>query len=322
MIISGPRPAPFMEGVLFSRLWQELDFDDHPYPGSHSPEPQGELSTTYHGDAITLADERVSFRLGRGDDGETSIHRWTSEAMRINDGPKRLGEHRWSISPQDLGLQLSAFVAVKIGPPESASERDEGESDPHSSVSAERVLLGRIRDAISPHIPDWTWHLEVDNKPDRTGWYIRAPSEWASLFTIFAGLGWHPDKPEEKHGFLLFERAPPGELDRPDEEEANKLDALRTVALCNSQRGALTVMAGEPMWSHRAEPTHLTRLSGSVQLWPPSMGRWPLLVARQTDVGMPLEQPDVVASWMSDLVTELGPALSTLSTKIDGLSWK
>ncbi len=304
-----------MQEALFRRLWQELDFDDHPYPGSHATTPQGELKFTTHKGAVSLSDDRISFRLGTGNDGETSIHRWTTEPTKMNEGPERLGEHRWSICPKDIGLNLSAFLAVKIGPPTVG----DGES-----VLQERVLLGQIRNSLSPHLKDWTWHLEVDNKQDRTGWYIRAPESWQSLFTIFAGLGWHPDTPDNKHGFLLFERAPPGELDRPDEDEPNKLDALRTVALCNSQRGALTQLASDPIWSHEAKP-HQIKLPGDVQLWPPSMDRWPLLVARQTgEIGIenPLGNPKEVAEWMSEIVTALGPTISTLSTKIDGLSWQ
>ena len=302
-----------MEKALFNRLWQELDFDDHPYPGNHCPEPQGDVKFTTQDGALTLSDDRISFRLGVGHDGEKSIHRWTMEPTQMNDGPDRLGEHRWSISPKDLGLNLSAFVAVKIGPPTVKSG---------DSILEERILLGQIRNILSPLLTDWTWHLEVDNKPDRMGWYIRAPAEWESLFTIFAGLGWNPDTPENKHGFVLFERAPPGELDRPDEEHPNRLDALRTVALCNTQRGALTKLASNPIWSHESTPHHLDNLPGDVQLWPPSMGRWPLLVARQLEQTNPLNNAAGVAQWQAEIVSALSPAISTLSTKIDGLSWQ
>ena len=59
-----------MEKALFHRLWMELDFDDHPYPGSHSPTPEGELEVTIHEGAIAIGDDRITFRLGKGDDGE------------------------------------------------------------------------------------------------------------------------------------------------------------------------------------------------------------------------------------------------------------
>lgn len=311
-----------MQEALFRRLWEELDFDDHPYPGSHSSTPQGQLNFTAHKGAVSLSDDRISFRLGVGNDGEKSIHRWTMEPEKINDGPQRLGEHRWSICPKDIGLNLSAFLAVKIGPPKSSSPSADQTGKKTNSVLSERVLLGQIRNALAPLLTDWTWHLEVDNKPDRMGWYIRAPENWDSLFTIFAGLGWHPDSTDEKHGFLLFERAPPGELDRPDEAEPNRLDALRTVALCNDQRGALSKLAGNGKWAHEPTPHHLTELAGDVQLWPPSMGRWPLLVARTNDQPEPLENAASVAHWMAEIVTALEPTISTLSAKIDGLDWQ
>jgi hypothetical protein len=272
------------------------------------------LKFTAQDGALIIADERISFRLGAGADGEKSIHRWTTEPQKVNEGPERLGEHRWSISPKDLGLILSAFVAVKIGPPKAIPSS--------KSVLQERLILGQIRNSLSPLLPDWTWHLEVDNKSDRMGWYIRAPDEWQSLFTVFAGLGWHPDKPEQKHGFILFERAPPGELDRPDEAEPNRLDALRTVALCNDQRGALSKLASEGTWAHQALPHQIDTLPGDVQLWPPSMGRWPLLVARQIDQNDPLNNSQLVADWAKEIVTALEPAISTLPAKIDGLNWK
>ena len=298
-----------MEKALFHRLWMELDFDDHPYPGSHSPTPEGEVRISIHDGAITIGDDRITFRLGVGNDGEDSIHRWTSEPTKINDGPERMGEHRWSLSPKDFGLTLSAFIAVKIGPPR---------VDNGKSILQERILLGEIRNSLAPLLSGWTWQLEVDNKSDRFGWYVRAPQEWDSLFTIFAGLGWDPESPDDKRGFLLFERAPPGELDRPDEAEANRLDSLRTVALCNDQRGALTVMTNNPEWAHVASPYHIESLPGDVQLWPPSMGRWPLLVARQEKASTSSE----TASWATTIVESLEPAISTLSAKIENLNWK
>ena len=298
-----------MEKALFHRLWMEIDFDDHPYPGSHSPEPQGELKMSTDEGAIIIADERITFSLGKGGDGEDSIHRWTNEPIKINNGPKRMGEHRWSISPKDLGLTLSAFVAVKIGTPSTI----EG-----NSILNERVLLGEIMNKLSPMLEEWTWHLEVDNKKDRMGWYIRAPNQWESLFTIFVGLGWNPKINDDKRGFLLFERAPPGELDRADEAEANRLDGLRTVALCNDQRGALSKLATNPKWAHEPTPHHISDMEGDVQLWPPSMGRWPLLVARQNEATDAKE----TAEWAAEIVTSLLPSISTLPAKIEGLNWQ
>ena len=297
-----------MEEALFCRLWEEVDFDDHPPHGGHEPNPEGELRFSVSDEAITIGDDRLTFRLGLGDDGEDSIHRWTVCSIRMNDGPERLGEHRWSLSPAELGGQLTGFVNGCIG----IQELD------LPMVVEERSLLASLRARLQPMLPGWTWHLEVDNKPDRMGWYVRAPADWDSLFTIFVGLGWHPDSAEDRTGFLLFERAPPGELDRADEDESNRLDSLRTVALCNEQRGALSALAIDSTWSHRAEPHILPDLPGLVELWPPSMGRWPLLVARS--------DPDLtdgdVTVWAAAIVSALQPAISTLPARIDGLSWR
>ncbi|PXF22316.1 MAG: hypothetical protein CXX72_02970, partial [Methanobacteriota archaeon] len=283
------------------------DFDDHPHHGGHEPVPEGELRFSVSDEAITIGDDRLTFRLGLGVEGEDSTHRWTVCSMRMNDGPERLGEHRWSLSPAELGGQLTGFVNGCIG----IQELD-------LPMVEERSLFASLRNRLQPILPGWTWHLEVDNKPDRMGWYVRAPADWDSLFTIFVGLGWHPDSAEDRTGFLLFERAPPGELDRADEHDSNRLDSLRTVALCNEQRGALSALAVDPTWSHRPEPHLLPDLPGRVELWPPSMGRWPLLVARS--------EPDLadgdVTVWAAAIVSALQPAISTLSSRIDGLSWR
>ena len=111
----------------------------------------------------------------------------------------------------------------------------------------------------------------------------------------------------------MFERAPPGELDRPDEAEPNRLDGLRTVALCNASRGALSLLAGEMMWAAEARPFPL-QFPGDVELWPPSMGRWPLLHGRS-------ESSEDVVEWSTAIVEALQPAISTLSTTIEGLNW-
>ena len=55
-------------------------------------------------------------------------------------------------------------------------------------------------------------------------------------------------------------------------------------------------------------------LPGDVELWPPSMGRWPLLHGRSSSM-------EGIVDWAATIVEELQPAISTLSTTIDGISW-
>ena len=290
-----------MERLLFARLWEEIDFDDHPLSGGHGPEPEGKLTVTSTQNGIRLEDARLSFLLGSGDDAD-SLHRWTTSSVQMNDGPGRMGVHRWSISPDCLYSELTDWVRAQIGEPVS----QEGES-----VEQHRELLNQIRTRLSPMLPEWTWHLEIDNKADRLGWYVRAPNAWCSLFTIFVGLGWNEQV--TKRGFLLFERAPPGELDRVDEAESNRLDGLRTVALCNASRGALSHLAGDMMWAAEPRPVPL-ELPGMVEMWPPSMGRWPLLHGRS-------ESSEDIVEWSATIIDALQPSISTLSTTIEGLSW-
>jgi hypothetical protein len=52
------------------------------------------------------------------------------------------------------------------------------------------------------------------------------------------------------------------------------------------------------------------------------MGRWPLLVARQLEQTNPVKNASAVAQWQTEIVSALAPTISTLSTKIDGLSWQ
>ena len=290
-----------MERRLFERLWEEVDFDDHPHSGGHDPQPEGEFKVIHTESSIRLEDARLSFLIGAGDAAD-SIHRWTTRSVQMNDGPERLDVHRWSLSPECLSPDLAKWVSQQIGEPEIVEGK---------SVEHHRELFNQIRTRLSPLLPEWTWHLEVDNKADRMGWYVRAPNAWSSLFTIFVGLGWNQQS--SPRGFLLFERAPPGELDRPDEAEPNRLDGLRTVALCNASRGALSLLAGEMMWAAEARPFVL-ELPGEVELWPPSMGRWPLLHGRSTST-------EDVVEWAFVIVEALQPAISTLSATIEGLSW-
>ncbi|MCS5537162.1 MAG: hypothetical protein NZ770_03560, partial [Candidatus Poseidoniaceae archaeon] len=50
--------------VLFNILWTEIDFDDHPVNGGHSPTPQGELEVPdcIEG-VVSLNDERVRLSI-------------------------------------------------------------------------------------------------------------------------------------------------------------------------------------------------------------------------------------------------------------------
>jgi len=343
-----------VESALFARLWMEIDFDDHPHHAGHGLSPVGELQSIVSPGLLKLQDDRIRFYLYSdaelllaewADDDPTfsldadengrpaSIHLLTAGPEITRPGPGRLGLHRWSLDRSTFDAESWQWLRANIGAPigslssalssslsslcHHTKRSAHSTGRPEMGVGAWRHLLDGLRAHLSPLLPEWTWHLEVDNKADRCGWYIRAPEEWMSLFTVFVGLGWHPDNPQEAHGFLLFERAPPGELDRDDEEQANRLDGLRTVALCNSSRGALTALAGDPFWAATAIAHPLPALPGSVELWPPSMGRWPLLVAR-AEPDRPVE---AIAQWAATIIGALRPSMSTLPARIDGLSW-
>ena len=52
-----------MERELFSRLWEEIDFDDHPLHGGHGSEPEGEFTFSQSDDSISVGDARLTCLL-------------------------------------------------------------------------------------------------------------------------------------------------------------------------------------------------------------------------------------------------------------------
>jgi hypothetical protein len=71
-------------------------------------------------------------------------------------------------------------------------------------------------------------------------------------------------------------------------------------------------------------PINLDGFNGRVEIWPPTMGRWPLLVARSAPLWASGHSLDADAAagegstagldaWFSDLLQFLGPALKQLA---------
>ena len=351
---TGSISATTLEIQLFQRLWEELDFDDHPLHGGHEVAPEGELLVTEQPNRISINDNRVRFylyadineALADRENGllhiepdarerPASVHLLSASPELASLAPGRMGLHRWSLSPTELGdtgcvewleealgfdyVFDEEVVEGSLSPKSLISRFDLSTHDslrPDFSVAVWRMLLSSFRNEVEPLLPGWTWHLEVDNKADRTGWYVRAPAASNSLFTFFIGIGWRPGADLANvrgHTFVLFERAPPGELDRPDEAEANVADAERVERICAAD-GPLAVLCGEPNWVEEAVdgksvPTKFQtpELRGKFELWPPEMGRWPLLVARAE-----IEEPNP-ARWVKTLIQELKPTIDGLT---------
>lgn len=322
---------------LFRILWEEVDFDDHPVNGGHGPNPEGELQFFSTKGSIHLKDERIYFQLYTdyrelvdakakplrdSQQRPISIHLLSEKPMLSRPPPGRLGLHRWSVDRSMLSSKLWNWIITNSGEliSDDISELDDFCLFPDLSshegmriekeVSTWRESLQRIRTdlilCMKDSLQDWTWHLEIDNKADRLGWYIRCPVEWNSLFTIFAGFCWNPNEPENLHGMLLFERAPEGELDRDDEADANLLDIQRTTILC-SKDGPLSKLANNPAWSESESPY---MLEDGVQLWPPKMGRWPLIYA----VSAALQSEDDTIVWLKNKAELIIPIIDTLKT--------
>lgn len=385
---------------LFYFLWQEIDFDDHPLEGDHLPAPNGWVSYPQVEDGtVSFGDSRVIFTIGLEPDNlQKKYDKWYGEEgwelkpHYEGEGKDLRPHYMFVVSRHPVEFSSSALAANPklhkwslpvfwlkgenwFWPFNKFFQGMEDEDDfPAESIAGTvemRYQLALWQERFSPYLPGWTWHLEIDNKIDRTGWYIRAPEESLSLYTIFLGYGWDPEKTvaaatastsdsaatasttdsatdsatdptvatastsdsaaaheslekairqtarcsllKEKglgvHGFLLFERAPLGELDRLDEAAKNELDVARTELMCGS-RGSLTALArtegARDDWAQQSEKIPLS-LPGQVDLWPPTLGHWPLLVAR-SDVELLSAK---LSEWFEQIIDELGPTLET-----------
>ncbi|HIA40001.1 MAG TPA: hypothetical protein EYN88_03855, partial [Candidatus Poseidoniales archaeon] len=58
---------PDLENDLFSLLWSEIDFDDHPIYGGHLMDPEGEVEISVYENCITINDNRIEMILARPD---------------------------------------------------------------------------------------------------------------------------------------------------------------------------------------------------------------------------------------------------------------
>jgi len=322
--------------VLFNILWTEIDFDDHPINGGHSPSVQGEIELPECvSGVVSLNDERVRMSIG-ADLSALNKEQIRQTEMELDSRPHHLfvvsqdavefseaavqklsGLHKWSIPIDwfDLGAQgddntwFSSFES-------SLQACRESTAFAVGDVSATipfRQELKTWRERFSQHLPGWTWHLEVDNKPDRCGWYIRAPESSESLFTVFLGHGWNPTATRIEQGFFIFERAPEGELDREDETKQNLLDVARTTEFC-SDGGVLHELAiaagGAEDWADSTTRISLRPML-SADLYPPGMGLWPLLMGR-SPANM---SPDEMVDWFDSMFQPLLPALASISSQ-------
>ena len=255
------------EDDLFSLLWTEIDFDDHPICGGHGSEPEGELEISVNENCIIINDNRIEMILAHPDafhnEGIEKLLSVSENSRKVasaisEETSKQTSQHviflterPEMISNPPEKVHSSTLPRTWIGDELAQSEYLRGLlSKPLSSLgeSAEwRYDLWSWREDLSSRLPGWTWHLEFANKSDRLGWYIRAPGN--TLFTVFLGWGGlEPRRFEQgvqsydysgKHGFFLFERAPLGQFDRPDEAEANRADHYRTRHLLG-EAGQLT----------------------------------------------------------------------------------
>ena len=313
-----------LENDLFSLLWTEIDFDDHPIGGGHGMKPEGGVEIRINGNCISINDNRIEMILAhpnifRNDDtgGLDSdvvmasgadvkgvkeslplhIIALTEKPEMIANPPKNVHSSTlpmsWishELAKSDLLRNLFAEPLISLGNP--VSWRDE---------------LWSWRQQLSPLLPQWTWHLEFGNKSDRLGWYIRVPGN--SLFTVFLGWGGLDnealsegglDGQAGKHGFFLFERAPLGQLDRPDEAEPNQADHLRTQHLF-SQNGQLSKLVDDASrgdvdlaFTEVFDPQN----GAGSELWPLVIGRCP-----------PEYSSSQVGDWFSNLLKLLRPAI-------------
>ena len=317
-----------LENDLFSILWTEIDFDDHPLSGGHGIRPEGEMEIRNNENCISINDNRIVMILAHPN-------------LIRNDVIEDLYLDIMSPSKTDVGgakeplprhiIALTKNPEIIVNPPESVHSATLPMSWIGDKLARSDLLRNLLvnplislgnpvtwrehlwswRQQLSPLLPEWTWHLEFGNKSDRLGWYIRVPGN--SLFTVFLGWGGldngaHSagglDGHTGKHGFFLFERAPLGQLDRPDEVEPNRADHLRTQHLF-SRNGQLTILADsvsrgdvDLAFAEVFDPEN----DADSELWPLVIGRCP-----------PEYSSSQVGDWFSDLLKHLRPVIDYVS---------
>ena len=276
----------------------------------------------------------------------------SEQGAMLRPRPGRLGVHRWTLPTTCLGAEVvEALADLGVRPalgdevdaargwawpvliPGVSAHQRSGQdvrwSDVLSGLPGEgagsgdgwsgeglaagwRVVLETLHRQLADRLPGWTWHLEIDSKSDRTCWYVRPPQAWSSLFTLIIGLCWRPESPQRAEGLVMFERTPPGELDRLDRAEENAADTRRTGEL-EAADGALSRLAGVTVAQAtgvlRVEPDRWQRGGGWFEVWPSALGRWPLAVAHG---GPPGSLTDLVA-WCDRVLGALGPAVTQLA---------
>ena len=293
---------------IFSLLWTEIDFDDHPVHGGHGALPEGEVGITYNDKCIHVNDERIILTLAQSNNIVKSnpeslyieitnssglslkqhIIALTEQSETISEPPERVHSATLPRSWIPLKLADSPQFANFL----SASLMKVGENQ------SWRADLWDWREKIAQIIPDWTWHLEFGNKSDRLGWYIRAPGN--TLFTIFLGWGWLQDDKSDQHGFFLFERAPLGELDREDESKPNLADHDRTQHLF-SDDGPLKLLT-DKLRNGDIDLPHTEIVHFDSGLWPIVIGRSPSGWSG-----------DDVGTWFREILLLLKPSLDYVS---------
>ena len=313
-----------LENDLFSLLWTEIDFDDHPLRGGHGMKPEGMVEIRINENCIGINDNRIEMILAHSN----IFRNHGTEDLELDVSVASGSDVKGVKVPLPLHIiALTEKPEIIVNPPENVHlstlpmswiSHELAKSDLLRNLFTEPLIslgnpvswrdeLWSWRQQLSPLLPQWTWHLEFGNKSDRLGWYIRVPGN--SLFTVFLGWGGLDneglpggglDGQTGKHGFFLFERAPLGQLDRPDEAEPNQADHLRTQHLFsqNGQLSKLVEAASQGDVDLAFTEVFDPHNGAGSELWPLVIGRCP-----------PEYSSSQVGDWFSDLLKLLRPAI-------------
>jgi hypothetical protein len=150
---------------LFTHLWEELDFDDHPVDMGHSSQPVGQVRMRLIDGCLRLRDERIAFNIvGCPDDvpeqEESILHLLSTHPRVASPAPGRKGLHRWTIGidmlPESVLESNQMKALLEVSNWDSLLPEDEG---------APNIDWPQDLTLSTVHHKPFDWHKAFDEWP-------------------------------------------------------------------------------------------------------------------------------------------------------------